>query len=147
MVGNTKQLTEHHPDNLGTLRNFDSKHRFKRQQVSEIVLHPGKIIDSIRVGDVLVIVLAFGDFFGTAVMVAEIDVHILNLFAVELGDQAQNSVSSRVMRTEVEHHRLVVDALHLLAAEEILSITRHHFQRCFRSKWLHLCSAADMLLA
>ena len=91
--------------------------------------------------------LAFGDLLGAAVMIAEVDIDILDLFAVELGNQAQHAMGPGMMGAEVEDHRLVIDALHLLAAEETLRIARHHLHRRFRRKRLHLGGAADMLLA
>ncbi len=72
--------------------------------------------------------LAFGDFLGATVMVAEIDINILDLFTIELGHQAQHTMGAWMVRTEVEYHRLIINALHFLAAKEVFSIARHHFQ-------------------
>ena len=52
-----------------------------------------------------------------------------------------------MVRTEIEHHGLVVDAFHFLAAEKALGVPRHHFHGRFRGKGCHLRSAADVLLA
>ena len=88
VAGDPEQLTEHHPDNLGALRHFDTEHGLQRQQVSQIVLHAGEVIDAIGIGNILVPVLTLGNLFGTAMVVAEIDVDVGDLLAIELGNQA-----------------------------------------------------------
>jgi len=147
MAGNPEQFTEHDPDNLSTIRNLDTKHGLKRQQVSQVILYAGEVIDAVGIGNVLIPVLALGNFFGTTMVVTEIDIDVFDLLAIEFGNQTQNPVSTRMMRPKVEYHGVVVDALHLRTGKEAFCIPRHHLHGCFRGKRRHLRSATDVILA
>ncbi len=74
--------------------------------VGQVVLHPGQVVDPVGVGDELVPVLAFADLLGAAVVVADIGLHIDDLFAVELEHAADNAVGAGVLRAEVEDQGL-----------------------------------------
>ena len=93
---------------LRALRHFHACERLHGADVGEIIGHAGEVVEAVGQGDDLR-VAAFLRELGTAAMeIAEDRLDVHDFFAIEEGTDAEDAVRRRVLRPEVEQHRLDV---------------------------------------
>ena len=62
--------------------------------------------------------LAFGDLLGPPVVIADVEVYIADLLAIQLEDAADDAVGAWVLRPQIEHHLTFIDLLEEVRAGE-----------------------------
>ena len=103
MVAQAEKLGEHHPDELSPVRHLDSGQLLQRQQVGEVVGHPGEIVHPVGIREELVPGLALADLFRGPVVVADIGVESGDGLAPEGQDKADQPVGADVVRADIQH--------------------------------------------
>ena len=102
----------------GPVRNGDAAEPFHGVDVGQVVLHPGQVVDAVGIGDELIPLLALGDFFRAAVVVADVEVDIDDLLAVQLENAADDAVGAGMLRPQVEDHLPFVDPVEEIGGGE-----------------------------
>src|SRR4030095_7009395 len=132
-------------------RNFPVHQFFHRQGVSDIVGQRREIIETVSVGNKLVVLHVLGDFFVATLKERDVRGRFDDELSIKLEDQSQHPVSGRVRWSHVEHHlfaNLIARLLSLLIAHR--RICRNHAGHRIRildfarGKWhgegVYLCS-------
>ena len=101
VVVEPEQLRQHDPDELGPVRHLDVGQGLHRQQVRQVVGHPGQVVHPVGVGDELVPGLALADLLHAPVVVADVGVQVDDLFPVQGHDEADEAVGAGVVRPDV----------------------------------------------
>ena len=110
MVQDPRDLVEHHPDVLRTLRHLDAEQALDREAVGVLVAHHRHVVEPIHVRQRLDVGLVLGELFGRAMQEADVRIGALDHLAVELEHEAQHPVCRGVLRPEI--HRVVADLGH-----------------------------------
>ncbi len=136
MVEDAGDFIVHGADVLGTLRRLDAHQGLDRAHVGVLVAHHRHVIQAIHVADRLVERLGLGQLFGTTVQQTHVRVGAHDGFTVHFQDQAQHTVSGRMLRAEV--HGVVADFLPAfggVAGERFASLVyvAHFTASCARS--------------
>ncbi len=85
-------------------RHSDAAQPLNRIDIGQVILHAGQVVNPVGIGDELVPVLPFGDFFGAAMMIADVEVDITNLFAVQFENTADYAVGAGMLGSQIEDH-------------------------------------------
>ena len=98
MRGNSRQLAANDADELTARRQilFDPQKFLHSERIGDIVRQRGKIIQPIRVRDELGVSHVLGDFFIAAMQEADIRCRFGDDLAVQLEDDAQDSMRRRM---------------------------------------------------
>ncbi len=119
MGGNAGQLAADHSNGLAARRQFPAHKLLYCQGISYIVCDRGQVVQSIRVGDELVVLHVFRDFFITSVQVANVRGRLGHDFTIQFENHAKHTVGRGVGGTHVEYEFLAqhfVGFLHSLQA-------------------------------
>ena len=100
--GNAGQFATNGPNGLTPGRELPTHQFLDSEGVGHVVGQGSKVVQSVGVGDELVILHVFGDFFITAVQKADIRVSFGDLFAVEFEDEAKHAMGCRVRWPHVQ---------------------------------------------
>ncbi len=103
-----EQFGQHHADHVHAIRHGDPGQFFHRQHVWHLVDAAAEVFDTVGVRDVAVPGLAFAHFLRAAVVVADVRHAVDDLFAIQLQNNTECAVSGRVVRAEVEEHKVLV---------------------------------------
>ncbi|KPC00018.1 Uncharacterized protein AC506_1613 [Pseudomonas syringae pv. maculicola str. M6] len=114
VAGDTEELGHHDADDVDFLWHLDARQLLDREHVRQVVHHAAEVIDTVGVRDEAVPGLTLGHFLGTTVVVTNVRNAVDDFFAVQLQDDAECTVSRRVVRPQVEEHIVLVlaGALH-----------------------------------
>ena len=110
MAGDTEELGHHDADGVDPVRHLDPGELLDREHVRQVVHHAAEVVDTVGVRDEAVPGLALGHLLGTTVVVANVWHAVDDLFAVQLQDDTEGTVSRRVVRAQVEEHIVLVFA-------------------------------------
>ena len=102
MVKNTSDLAKEGSNKLGSLRNLNVEQLLDSQREALLVGHHGDIVESVKVGQSLEICLVLDQLLGTSVEQTDVRIGSNDFFTVELENQTQHTVSSGMLRTEVD---------------------------------------------
>lgn len=102
VVENSGNLAEHGSDPLCSLRYLDVEELLDGKGEDLLVGHHGNIVQTIKVWECLEVGLVFNQLLGTAVQETDVGVCTDNLFTIELENETQDTVSGRVLRSEVD---------------------------------------------
>src|SRR5690606_13733604 len=83
--------------------------------ISKVIIHPAQVIYSVCIRNVGMPRLPFRHLLRTAMMEANIRDRVHDIFSIELKDNAKHTMRARVLRTDVEKHKIRVLALGLHA--------------------------------
>ena len=106
MVEDPGDLVEQHADVLAARRYFEAEQLFDRDREGMLLAHGRDIVEPVEVRDRLQIGLVLDQLLGAAVEQPDMGIDALDDFAVHLHDHAQHPVGRRVLRPEVQGHRL-----------------------------------------
>ena len=102
MVQNTGHLSEQCTDILGSFRDFNVQQLLNSQRVTLFIRHHGDIVQSVEVRQSLHVGLVFDQLLGTTMKQSDVRIRADNLFTIDLQNQSKHTVSSRMLRTEVD---------------------------------------------
>ncbi len=128
MTVNAEQFGEHHADDVHTIRDGDPCQLFYRQHVRHFIDATTEVFDTVGIGNVAMPGLALAHFFGAAVVIADIRHAVDDFFTVKLQDNTKRTVRRRVVRAEVEEHKVLVVSPALHPPVFRLKGQRFHFQ-------------------
>ena len=74
---------------------------FRRQAEGMLLVHRRNIIEPVEIRDRLQVSLGFDQFFGPAMQEADMRVHSLDHFPIEIEHQTQHAMRRRVLRPEI----------------------------------------------
>lgn len=101
MVKDTGDLSEESSDPLCTLWNLNVEKLLNSKREALLVGHHGDVIQTIKVWQCLQVCLVLNQLLSSSVQQSDVWIRANNLLSVELQNQTQHSVSSRMLRTEV----------------------------------------------
>src|SRR6266567_1324886 len=104
MGGNTGEFAADHANGFAAWRNFPVHQFFQRQGVSDIVSERCEIIETVSVGNKLVVLHVLRDFFVATMKKPDVRGCFGDDLAIKFEDQSQHPVSGRVRWSHVEHH-------------------------------------------
>ena len=107
MADDAEQLDHHHANHLRALRHFDAEQRFDGQAIGQVVRDAAQVVDAVGIGQVSIVGLAFGDFFLAAVVITDVDVHVVDGLAVEPHRDLDHAVRAGMVRADLQQHRAV----------------------------------------
>lgn len=102
--GDAVEFGEDDADELGARGRLDADEFFDSEAIAEAIGDGGDVIHAIDVGGELGVGAVFADFFDAAVEVADDAFDRLDAFAIELEDEAEDTVGRGVLRPHVEDH-------------------------------------------
>ena len=124
VAGDAEQFGQHDPDHNCPIRYLDIAEPFDGGQIGQIILDACQVIDPIGIGDKLVPVLPFADLFGRAVVIADVGIHIDDLFAFQLQYKADDAVGTGVLGAQIQDQGFVVDPLEIFDGGQRLVAAR-----------------------
>ena len=95
-------LVKQHPNDLGPVRDFNSRQFFDRQHKGVLLVHWRDIVEAIKIGRVLQIGARLHQFFSAAMQQADMGIDPFNNLTVQFQHQTQNAVRCRVLRAEID---------------------------------------------
>jgi hypothetical protein len=123
------QLGSDYAKNLAPLRDLDSEQPLSAQRKGDVVADRVEIVLSIRPADDLVVLPVLADFLEAAVQVADVRDAPDDGLAIQLQHESENTVCSRMLRTDVDEHVLTfeirLDARRCLDGDRCASIVRN----------------------
>ena len=150
MARDAEELAHHHADGHGPVRHLDARELLHGEAVGQVVHHAAEVVNAVGVGDIGVPGLALGHFFGAAVVIADVEHGVGDLFAVELEDEADKAVGAGVLGTEIQEHEVRVCRFPLHAPVFGFELERGLFFLFLfigQLKRAHLRGACGMVLA
>jgi hypothetical protein len=93
----------------------DPGEHLDRETVHQVVYHPAKVVDAVGVRDVGVPALSLTHLLGSTMVVADIENRIFDLLTIELENDSEQTMSTRMLRAEIEKHEVCVFGLGLHA--------------------------------
>ena len=108
----TADLAVENADQLAATRHLDAQQLFGRKAKGVFLVHRGDIVEPVEIRDRLQIGLLLDQLLGAAMQEADMRIDALDHLSVQFQDEAQNSVSGRMLRSEVD--RKVAQTLALL---------------------------------
>ena len=93
-------------DRLASGREFPTHQFFDSQGVGDVVGEGGEVVESVRVGDELVVLHVLGDLLVAAMQVADHRLGLHDQLAVEVEDDLEDPVRGGVGGTEIQRHGL-----------------------------------------
>ena len=108
----TADLAVENADQLAATRYLDAEQLFGRKTKRVLLVHRGDIVEPVEIRDRLQIGLLLDQLLGAAMQEADMRIDALDHLSVQFQDEAQNSVSGRMLRSEVD--RKVAQTLALL---------------------------------
>src|SRR5579872_1847479 len=91
---------------MSARRNLDSRQLFVSHEISEVVHHSAEIINAVGVGNIGVPGLALAHLLRAPMMKADLRNAVNNDFAIELQNNSQHAMSSRMLRTHVQEDEI-----------------------------------------
>src|SRR5207302_4637222 len=102
--GNAGELAANDPNRFPARWNFPAHQFFHRQGVGDVVRQWRKMIETVGVGDKLVVLHVLGDFFVAAMEETDVGGGFGDDLAVEFEDQSQDSVGGGMRWPHVDYH-------------------------------------------
>jgi hypothetical protein len=102
VVQDAGDFTKHGTDPLGTLWDLNVEQLLNSKGETLLVGHHGNVVETIKVGQGLEVCLVLDQLLGTTVQQTDVGVCADNLFTIELENQTQDTVSGRMLGTEVD---------------------------------------------
>ncbi len=102
VVQNAADLGEEHADKLAPDRNVNADQPFHGQRERVFLVHRRDIVEPVEIRHGLQIGLVLDQLFGAAMQQADVRIDPLDHLAIELQNEAQNAVSRRMLRAEVD---------------------------------------------
>src|SRR5208283_630173 len=106
MADDAKQLRKHYADYLRARRHLDPGQFLNGRQIGQIVDHPAEVIDPVGIRDVAVPGLPLAHLLGAAMVEPDLGNRIDDLLAVKLQGDAQHTVRTGVLWTDVEKQEI-----------------------------------------
>ena len=128
MAVDAEQLGEHHANNVHAIRHSDPGQFFHRQHVRHFIDAATEIFDTVGIRNVAVPGLALAHFLCAAVVITHVRHAVDDLFAIKLQDNTECTVRRRVVRAEVEEHKVLVFGTALHAPLFRFEGQRFHFE-------------------
>jgi hypothetical protein len=102
VVQDTGELAKQGSNPLGTLGDLDVEELLNGQGEALLVGHHGDVVQSVEVRQGLHISLVLNQLLRTTVKQTDVGIGANDLLAIELQNQSEHTVSSRMLRTEVD---------------------------------------------
>src|SRR5215813_7660496 len=149
VAGQSKELRHHDANHLHAVWDFDPGELLYRQDIGQVVHHSAEVIHAVGVGKVGVPRLALAHLFGPAMVIADVRHDVHYLFAAELEREAQHAMRARMLRPQIEEHKIRVLASTLKPPVFRAELQRRLFGLFLlfgQTEWLHLGGARRMFL-
>ena len=101
----------------------------ERQDRGPLLEERAEVLERVDLVDDVVVVRVFADLLDAAVEVAEDRIHVHDLLARELEDEAKDAVGGRVVRAEVEEHLAVAQGVELALALGLGRVRRDRLEQ------------------
>ena len=108
VINHARKFGENNAHGDRLRRNSDSKHSLHHFAKTHVVHGGGAIVETIRVGNNLIIKMGFRHFFKTAVKIADFYVATIDGFSIELGHNSKSSVSRRVTGADIDRNQVFI---------------------------------------
>jgi len=116
VAGDAEQLAGENADVLRAARYLHVHQLLEREHCRPLLEEGADVLERVHLIDYVVVVGVLTDLLDTTVEVAQDRVHVHYLLARELEDEAQDAVSGRVVRADVEEHLAVAERVELALA-------------------------------
>ena len=102
MVEDTSNFTKHGTDVLGSVGDFNVEELLNSEGETLLVGHHGDVVEAVEVRKSLEVGLVLNQLLGTAMQQTDVRVGANNFLSIDFENQSQHTVSSRMLRTEVD---------------------------------------------
>jgi hypothetical protein len=116
VAGDAEQLAREDADVLRPARHLHVHELLEREDRRPLLEERADVLERVHLVDDVVVVRVLADLLDAAVEVAQDRVHVHDLLARELQDEAQDAVRGRVVRADVEEHLAVAQGVELALA-------------------------------
>src|SRR5215475_7022079 len=112
MVENTRDLVEQDADVLAAQWHFEAEQLLDRQHEGVLLAHRRDVVETVEIRNRLEVGLVLDKFLGAAMQQADMRIEPLDDLAVHFHHEPQHAMRRRMLRPEVERHRLDLDFGH-----------------------------------
>ena len=104
VTGDAVQLAENDPHILGPFRHGQAHQFFHGLAIDQLIVKVGHIVQPVKQGNYLMVLLAFAELFRTPVQVADVGFHINNFLSIDPQHHPKHTVGGGMLRPHVEQH-------------------------------------------
>ena len=104
VAGDAVQLAEDNPDILGPFRHGQAHQLFHRHAIGQLVVEVSHIVQAVKKGDDLVVLLPLAQLFGTPVQVADMGFHGDDFLPVHPQHHPKDAVGRGMLRPHIQQH-------------------------------------------
>src|SRR5690606_17186405 len=97
---------EHHADHLRALGNLNTREFLHCEQIRQVIGDSAEIVYPVSVGDIRMPGLSLSHLFGSAVMKTDVRNDVDDILTIQLKDQSQHAMGTRVLRADIEEHEV-----------------------------------------